>query len=210
MKSNTVSYIITICIFSIATTFEKLNAQFVINPQAGITAQTLANEPSTIEQKARVGYTFGIDGRWGNKFYFQPGVFYGKASTQYTTYNELDTLQQNQIESKLDRTILTVKLFAGYNLVHKDGFKLRINAGPYVDFITNVKDEKELIDEGNFNSTLLNFKVAGGLDIWFLTAELGYGWGITNAFDDTYGNEDSKFNQLHLTVGITFGGGEKD
>ncbi|MEO8149750.1 MAG: porin family protein [Bacteroidia bacterium] len=180
-------------------------AQFQFNPQIGITAQSLSNEPDDVDQSARIGYTIGADGRMGKRFYFQPGMFYGKSSTEYKTTDEVDTLNQSQIENQLDRTIFTVKLFGGYHLVDKDGFKLRINAGPSIDFITKVEDEKDLFEKSDFNLTLLNFKAAVGVDIWFLTAELGYGWGITNAFDDRYGNEKSKFNQLYLTVGVVLG-----
>jgi len=185
-------------------------AQFQFNPQAGITMQTLANASDQVDTKARVGYLIGADGRFGEQFYFQPGIFYGKSSTEFTTQDVLDTMNTSEITSKLDRTIFTIKVLGGFNLVQKEGFKLRVNAGPAVDFITKVEDEKDLYNEDSYNKTLFNFKVAAGVDVWFLTAELGYGWGITNAFDDTYANEKSKFNQFHFTVGIILGKGTKD
>ena len=112
----------------------------------------------------------------------------------------------NIVTHKIYRSSFKLKALAGYDLVHKDGFKLRVNAGPTYDFITNIDDSEDVINEDNFNNGSFNIDAAVGVDIWFLTAELGYSYGLTNAYDnnDTF-SLDSKYSTIYFSVGIVIG-----
>jgi hypothetical protein len=66
---------------------------FVINPQAGMTASHRTNDPADITTSARVGYMFGGNLRFGSgKAYLAPGVYFQRANIQTT---EKDTLSQS-------------------------------------------------------------------------------------------------------------------
>jgi hypothetical protein len=195
--------------------YTQSNAQLKFNPQIGLTVQKLSNDKlkttsggstttSDIDFEGRIGFMIGADARIGRRFYFQPGVFYLKNTTVSTSKG--DTLGNIDFENKIYRSSFKLKALAGYDLVHKDGFKLRVNAGPTYDFITNIDDSEDVINEDNFNNGSFNIDAAVGVDIWFLTAELGYSYGLTNAYDnnDTF-SLDSKYSTIYFSVGIVIG-----
>jgi Outer membrane protein beta-barrel domain len=193
----------------------QVNAQFKFNPQIGLTVQKLSNDElkttsggstttSDIEFEGKAGFMIGADARMGRRLYFQPGVFFAK-NTTISTVNG-DTLGSIDYENKIYRSSFKLKALAGYDLVHKDGFKLRVNAGPTYDFITKVDDSENVINEDNFNDGSFNFDMALGVDIWFITAELGYSYGISNAYEsnETY-SLDSKYSTIYFSVGVVIG-----
>jgi hypothetical protein len=184
-------------------------AQVKFNPQIGVTAQKLSN--STVSSKttttldadfrAQAGFMIGADARIGKRFYFQPGIFFLKN----TTIQKLkgDTLTLEDFENKIYRTSFKLKGMLGYNLVHKDGFKLRVNAGPTYDFIANIDNSESIISDDDFNKGSFNMDAAVGVDIWFLTGEVGYSYGLTKAYKDNDDfNLDSKYSTIYISVGI--------
>ena len=195
--------------------YNQSNAQFKINPQIGLTVQKLSNNElkttaggttttSDVDFEGELGFMMGADARFGRRLYFQPGVFYVKNTTVSTI--DGDTLGNIDFENKIYRSSFKLKALAGYDLVHKDGFKLRLNAGPTFDFITSIDDSKDKINKDNFNDGSFNIDAGVGVDIWFLTAELGYSYGLTNAYDnnDTF-SLDSKYSTIYFSVGIVIG-----
>lgn len=195
-------------------------AQVQFNPQVGFTLQSLSDDDvqprgtnSTLDAdfSADIGWTLGLDARMGSRFYFQPGAFFARNVT--VTKLKGDTLfSDDDLEDKIVRSSLRLKALAGYNLVHKDGFKLRLNAGPSYDFIMSVDNSDDKIDfeEKDFKGGSFNFDAGLGLDIWFLTAEMGYSYGLTDAFNQDEGFEfDSRYNTFYFTLGVVFGNGMK-
>ena len=195
-------------------------AQVQFNPQVGFTLQSLSDDDvqprgtnSTLDAdfSADIGWTLGLDARMGSRFYFQPGAFFARNVT--VTKLKGDTLfSDDDLEDKIVRSSLRLKALAGYNLVHKDGFKLRLNAGPSYDFIMSVDNSDDKIDfeEKDFKGGSFNFDSGLGLDIWFLTAEMGYSYGLTDAFNQDEGFEfDSRYNTFYFTLGVVFGNGMK-
>ena len=59
-------------------------AQTQINPQAGLTFQSLTQEPDGINYKAEMGWQVGLDARFGDKLFIQPGAFLGRSVTAVT------------------------------------------------------------------------------------------------------------------------------
>jgi hypothetical protein len=195
-------------------------AQVQFNPQVGFTLQSLSDDAvrprgtnSTVDAdfSADIGWTLGLDARIGSRFYFQPGAFFARNVT--VTKLKGDTLFTDaDLEDKIVRSSLRLKALAGYNLVHKDGFKLRLNAGPSYDFIMSVDNSDDKIDfeEEDFKGGSFNFDAGLGVDIWFLTAEMGYSYGLTDAFDKDEGFEfDSRYNTFYFTLGVVLGNGMK-
>lgn len=194
--------------------------QLQFNPQIGISflnlsddRQTLKGTTTTIDADftADVGFVAGFDARIGNRFNFQPGLFFARNAT-ITKYKG-DTLSiGDEFENTMVRTSLKIKTLASYNIVHKDGFKLRLSAGPTYDFIMSIDNSEEEIDfdERDFKGGSFNFDAGLGVDIWFLTAEMGYSYGLTEAFDNNSEIQfDSKYNTFYFTVGVVFGKGMK-
>ena len=174
-------------------------AQVQFNPQIGMNFMSFSNPPAGTDYKANVGYSIGADLRFGERFQIQPGVHWFHSST--ATENSDGSIETDDVVQQY----LKVKAMAAYNLVDNGEFKFRINAGPAYDFLVNV--DNDFLKKEDFNSGVFYLQGGVGIDILFLTAEVGYMQGMTNSFD--FENApDSKNQGFYFTVGLVFGNGK--
>ncbi len=181
-------------------------AQVAINPQAGVNFTRLTNTPSGVVSSAEAGFQLGVDFRLGDRLYFQPGAFFGRSAT-YVKLNPLDTVV---MEDNLIRTTAKVKALVGYNLIHGDAFRLRVNAGPTYEALLSVdsKDDEIAFNKDDYNSGSFNMDAGLGLDIAFLSLETGLSYGLSKAYkDEGMLLSDSKYFTWYATLGIVLGGG---
>jgi hypothetical protein len=178
-------------------------ASKIINPKLGMTISNITEAPNNYGTEAKVGFLCGADFRFGKRVYFQPGLFYNKEATMII-YNDGTT----QSESSVAKNSLRIKAQAGYYLVNKEGFRFRLNAGPSYDVLLGSKTYNLIVPSGQqvFNSGALNVEAGAGLDIWFLSFDLGYSYGLGNAFSDKFtsgGNfVNSKLVGVYASAGI--------
>lgn len=185
----------------------QAQAQFAINPQAGAHFTQLTNTPSGLVSSASFGWQLGADLRLGDRLYFQPGAFFGRSAT-YIKFTPMDT---TFIEHDLIRTTAKIKALLGYNLVHKEMFKLRANAGPTYEVLLSVdsRDEKIGFNKKDYNEGSFNLDAGLGMDIALVTLEGGVSYGLSNAYKDAgklMGN--SQYFTWYVTVGVVLGGGK--
>lgn len=172
------------------------SAQFKFNPQVGMTFSSISNPPTGFEFSAKAGFMAGADFRLGKRFQLQPGAFYVSSATAS------ENSEGEVITEDLKHSYVKIKALLGFDIVESDVFKLRINAGPTYDLLLAAKygdeDVKQDWKDGTF------FLQGGvGLDILFLTAELGYAQGMTQTFVEEYA-KDSKTSGFYFTVGVVF------
>ncbi|MFN8154901.1 MAG: outer membrane beta-barrel protein [Bacteroidia bacterium] len=196
-------------------------AQVQFNPKIGASflkltgsTATIKNTSSTVETdfSADMGVLAGADVRIGHEFLFTPGLFFARNAT-ITKFKGDSIYTGTELEDKLIRTSMKLRTTVGYKIINQKNLKLLVNAGPSYDFILSVDNSEDKIDfeENDFNGGSFNLDASVGVDIWFLTAELGYSYGLTQAFkDDADLQFDSKYNTLYLTLGIVFGKGVKE
>lgn len=187
---------------------QAAHAQFAVNPQLGANFTRLTNTPSGVVSSAAFGWQLGADFRLGNRLYFQPGAFFGRSVT-VVKFTPLDT---SFIEGNIVRTTAKVKALLGYNLIHGDAFRLRVNAGPTYEALLSVdsKDDKIQFNKKDYNGGSFNLDAGLGLDIAFLTLEGGLSYGLSNAYKDS-GKfmGDSKYFTFYATLGVVLGGGKR-
>jgi len=179
-------------------------AQLQFNPQVGGSFTDLTNDPNGITTKAAFGFLLGADMRIGDRIYFQPGVFFGRNATVVKVANG-DTAT---VEDNLIRTTFKVKALAGFNIIHKEAFKLRVNAGPTYEVLLSVdsKDDKIQFNKDDYNAGSFNMDAGVGLDISLLTLESGISYGLSNTYKDSGElKSDSKYFTYYLTIGLVFG-----
>lgn len=178
-------------------------ASKIINPKLGMTISNITEAPNNYGTQAKVGFLCGSDFRFGKRAYFQPGLFYNKEATMLI-YND----GTSQAESSIAKNSLRIKAQAGYYLVNKEGFRFRLNAGPSYDVLLGTKTYNLTVPSGQklFNTGALNLEAGAGLDIWFLSFDLGYSYGLGNAFSDKFtsgGNfVNSKLVGVYMSTGI--------
>lgn len=176
-------------------------SQFVINPQAGITASMLTTDPEGAEASGRIGYTFGANVRMGDKIYFNPGIFWVRSSNELTTRSELgEGTSFGEIRDNASINMIHIPLQAGVKVIDTKPFAFRLAAGPSLSWVTDVKDNALGLSKEAYNERIWGAKVGAGIDLLFLTVDLNYELGIT----ELYKNSDTKNNMLSLTAGIKF------
>lgn len=155
--------------------------QVLLNPRVGLGITQMKDAPVGFSEKVDIGFQAGLDVRMGKRFFWQPGLFY-KVNTLALIDSSQFSLEDNSIVSKY----LKFKMLGGVHLVNKEGFRLRLNAGPTLSYLLSMQSENEsssILRKEDFNSTLLNLEAGGGIDIWFLTFDVGYSFSFTNLFN---------------------------
>ena len=187
----------------------RVHAQVQVNPHVGLLAQTLQGDPDNGDYRGNMGWQAGVDIRLGRRLYFQPGVHIGRQATvvQVQVPLLLDTFL---VENDLVRTVLKAKALVGFNLVHKDGFKLRLNAGPTYDLLLSVDNSNDDIawNRDDLTAGSFNLDAGLGLDIWFVTVEGGVSVGLNKVLaDDGLNNayDDPRNLTWYATAGIVLG-----
>lgn len=177
-------------------------ASKILNPKLGMVVSNVTDAPDMYQTKAKVGMLLGADLRFGKRLYFQPGGFY-KQEGAVLIYNDGTAEQQSDIK----KNSVCVKAQAGYYLVNKEGFRIRLNAGPSVDVALKQKVYTTLGVPSNqdwLKSSALNVEGGVGLDIWFLSIDAGYTYGLGDAFRNTFtsGFINSKLVGAYLNAGV--------
>jgi hypothetical protein len=181
-------------------------AQLQVNPQIGGTFVDLTDDGNGVTTKAAFGFQIGLDARIGDRLYFQPGAYFGRNATVV----KLTALDTSVIQDDLIRTTAKVKALMGYNIIHGEGFKLRVNAGPTYEVLLSVdsKDDKIAFNKDDYNAGSFNLDAGLGVDIALFTAEAGVSYGLTNAYkDQDQLSSDAKYFAFYFTIGLVFGSG---
>jgi hypothetical protein len=170
-------------------------ASKIINPKIGLMMTNVTDAPALYKTKAKLGLLIGSDLRFGKRLYFQPGVFY-KQEGSVLIYNDGTVEQENNIT----KNSICVKTQLGYYLVNKEGFRLRMNVGPSYDVALSQKVVSTLNTSSQdwFNASALNLEGGLGLDIWFLSLDAGYTYGLGDAFRSGLFSNTSQFANSKL------------
>jgi len=141
---------------------------------------------SVTNTKARIGYQYGAFFRYGNSFFVRGDV--GLFSMSSKLIDAADTLQIisgiTQIEDKIDIQYIHIPVLLGVKLFKSpDGTSsVWLAAGGYLDQIYKVKPNDLNLARSDFNTTSMGMSFSAGLDLWFLTFQVGYNRGLTPMF----------------------------
>ncbi len=195
-------FLLIIALYSISA-----NAQFVINPQAGINVMNLSKPPEGTQFSGVAGVLAGVDMRIGTNYFIQPGIYLNRSTTA-VKYTNVDTITYN---NNLYRTSVKLKALFGSSIIDLEAFKFRYCFGPSYDFLLAINNKytdqpTNTYSKNNFKNGTFNLEAGLGFDFWIITLEGGYIFGLTNALKDQGNNHfDSKYSGLYLTAGVTFG-----
>ena len=180
----------------------QMFAQIQFNPQIGVSALKFTDAPEGETYKGKVGFSVGADLRFGEKFQIQPGVHYINAVTAIKTEGEA------VVNSDVVHKYVKLKALAAYNIIDAEQFKFRLNFGPAYDILLGAKNKDTGDDlKDQFKNGTFFLQGGVGVDILFLTADLGYARGLSKTFN--YASApDSKTAGIYFNVGIVFGKGK--
>ncbi|WP_421919989.1 porin family protein [Marinifilum sp.] len=181
-----------VCLFSSAL-FAQVSSPVNLGLHAGLVSTKIDSEfPSatTIKDKADNGMMLGAFLRINlNKWYLQPELNYVSRKSEI----EVDGLSLDVKRKSLD-----VPMLLGYKLVKLPAFKLRTFAGPVASFKIDDSFKSTLgeVDE-DFEGAVWNAKVGAGVDVWKLTLDVDYEFGLSDV--------SSEFLKKNKMFNVTLG-----
>lgn len=187
------------------------NAQTQFNPQAGLTFQSLTQAPDGYSYKAQLGWQLGLDARFGDRFFVQPGAFLGRSVTAVTIVQNIPNGAAGgiQVEDDLVRTSLKLRGMLGYRLLDTYQLDVRLMLGPSYDVLMSVdkRDGNLEWNKGDLNTGTWNVDLGVGLDIGLVTLAPTASLGLSRAFrDDARVSEiGSKYVGYGFTLGFNIG-----
>ncbi len=150
-----------------------------------------------IKNNAKSGFLFGAYGklRLLGGLSFQPELYYAKKTS------EMKANYNNTWETS-DNTFHTwdVPLLANLKLVDLSLIKLYGVAGPVASFISKTKTDFPDELEG-FKNTNWTFQAGAGVEIWRLTADVRYEWGLSDISDLADYNIGQRTDILTFSIG---------
>ena len=202
------------------------NAQFdiCIGPKVGYQTTKLSVKKEVIKSDFKGNMTFGLFGRVTiKKFVVQPELLYFKSGKvmQLNVLGEdwgLDNLRLNPTLT-INQANLALPVLMGYQFLDLDLIKMRATVGPVFYFAVGKAeyvmegDDKPLpnIVDATKKSTL-GGAVNLGVDVWRLTLDVNYSFGLSKVFKDeltVLGRsipvaDNTKQNIFTVTLGFKF------
>ena len=183
-----------VCLFSSAL-FAQVSSPINLGFHGGLVSTKIDSElqgVSGVKDKADNGMMLGAFLRINlNKWYVQPELNY--------------VSRKSEIESglgsiEIKRKSLDVPMLLGYKLVKLPAFKLRTFAGPVASF--KIDDSLKSTIEGqvsdpSFEGAVWNAKVGAGVDVWKLTLDVDYEFGLSDV--------SSEFLKKNKMFNVTLG-----
>jgi len=173
----------------------SLKAQ-VVKPGVGLNFTDISTGSG--EASAKAGWQLGATMVFGEKLYFEPGLFYVGKSSEYTTSSN----SSSQQEFEADFNGFRIPVAVGYNLLgnSQSTVTLRAFGGGSAFFLTSVGDG---FDKDDFKSSTYGVFAGAGVDFSILFVEMAYEWSVTD-LSDVQSVDIGKSRGLYLTAGLRF------
>lgn len=176
---------------------------FSLGPKIGYNSNTLTTNLDSVQSSIKNSFQIGAFIRIGRKVYFQP-----EANYEVVT-GTLNKSAGSSVQSQ-DITIESLKVPAllGIKLINKEGFNLRMMAGPAYTFLLNKKLDPQHMNElwpiqsaDDLKNSVWSVQMGAGLDVFFITLDVRYEMGIDNIYN---GSSDLqlKNNMFNFSIGI--------
>lgn len=172
-----------------------VNAQSQFKPGVGINFTNVTGEGA--DATGQLGWQAGASIAFGEKLYFEPGVFYQKSAFEFTTAD-------NTPETDASYHGLRIPVAVGLNILGNadSSFGLRVFGGgsSYVVMGTS----SDYLDKDDIESPQWGVFTGAGADIAIFYVDLSYQWSLTNVQSDINDIDLGKTNGLFITAGLRF------
>ena len=173
-------------------------AQVELKVSGGLNTSHLTTEHVDWKTQGRLGYQFGASALVGNKFYFEPGVFWATYSKDVFDANNPDTASfQNSIHT------IRIPAYLGYHILGSEETlaDLRLFAGFGASILTSVKNDSDDLSKDDFKNFIFDFTAGVGVDVWIFFLEWNYSLGLTPVFVE---GSDAKTQAFGGNLGVRF------
>lgn len=186
-----------ICLFSSAL-FAQLSSPISIGIHGGIVStkmDTKIPSVSSLKDKADNGMMLGAFARINiKKWYIQPELNFVSRKSEIVV---------GGVSGEFKSKSMDIPMLLGYKIVKMPMFKLRAFAGPVASF--NIDDSfsstlKDQFKDEDLEGAVWNAKVGAGVDVWKLTLDVDYEFGLTDVSSEFL----KKNKMVNVTLGFRF------
>lgn len=196
MKTFLISSFIVLLSFS--ANAQKVDlGKVTVGAFVGTNLSSYAMQTAQPETSARFGYQLGAYFRYGGRLYLHSGLSWYRVSVKLS-----QSLQPFENEDRVGVNLVQVPVLLGLKVYEQEekGRTFRIQAGPAASVLTGV-NENDLQRSGDDFSNLWFGALAGvGVDVWILTLDAGYQWGLNDVF--TPAVEEGTYRMATFSIGI--------
>jgi hypothetical protein len=178
-----------------------LFSQIRFNPQAGVAFSVVNKDFELSEIQGKTGFTVGFDLRFGEKFFFKPGLYYVQYANRYRRY-ESEGFEVLVVEETLRRKGLRLPVHIGFDFIKDERLGIRIFAGPNGTFFFSADDPEEVVNEFDYQNVVWGLSAGAGVDIGIFTFDLEYEFGLSDMLDSDI--QTAKNNAFFLRAGLLF------
>ena len=171
-------------------------AQSSIKPGIGLNFTSITGTGDNVSGK--LGWQVGGSIEFGEKLYFEPGIFYMTENTETTTVNGGSTSF-----SDANFRGFRIPLAVGLNVLgnRESAFSLRVFGGGSAFILSSVSDG---LVKSDFNSPEWGVFAGVGTDIAIFFVDASYQWSVTNVQSNVSAIDFGKTNGFFLTAGLRF------
>jgi len=146
----------------------------VLKPAIGLSWTDVTEDPQSGDTQAKAGWQVGATLLFGERLYFEGGVFYAKKSTDITAATASTNIDYQGVLG------FRILLMVGLHLLGGDegSLGLRLFGGGSAFIVTSV--DAEGLSKSDFESPTYGVFAGVGVDFLFLFADLSYEWSLTD------------------------------
>lgn len=170
-------------------------AQTQIKPGVGINLTNISGEG--VDASAQIGWQLGGSVAFGEKFYFEPGIFYQSNSVEYFTSSS---------QPVVDATYsgIRIPVSVGLDVLGNADSILgvRVFGGGSSLIVTGTKGDS--VEKDDIKSPQWGVFAGAGIDIAIFYLDVSYQWSVNNLQKDISSIDLGKTNGFFLTAGLRF------
>jgi hypothetical protein len=176
--------------------------QFSFGPKIGYTASKLSTDLDSISESVKSNFQIGAFLRFGKKLYLQPEIY-------YATSGGTLKLEGTNLKETIKMKNLSIPVLVGYKLINAKIINLRVMAGPVANFILNKTVESsdlvtDPLQDSDFKNVAWGMDVGAGVDVFFLTLDVRYEFGLNNIYNPPAGSSDQSIKSNMWIVSLGF------
>jgi hypothetical protein len=177
--------------------------QFTFGPKIGYTASKLSTDLDSIAANAKSNFQIGAFFRFGKKLYVQPEVFYATSGAKLKQSDSDGGVGEVKLKN------ISVPVLVGFKLINAKVINLRLMAGPVVNFIIDKKVTasefyQDPLQDSDFKNAAWGFDLGAGVDVFFLTLDVRYEFGLNNIYIVPDGGQDQTIKSNLFVVSLGF------
>lgn len=167
---------------------------------AGFNGSKLLSD-TTLQTKMRIGYQYGGFFRYGNNVFLRGDLAMFAMSSKLIDAGDTSLIVNNNLDDLIDINYIHIPVQIGFKIFHSpDGTSaIWFAGGGYLDQIYKVKPNQFGLLKQDFKTTSLGLLASAGLDLWFVTFQLTYQYGMTQLLK---ADDQSLKYTLSFSVGI--------